>query len=223
VNIENDEEKTLMDADQKECPFCAEVIKAKAIKCRFCGENLEEIPVQTQTKSPSKVEPTKSSRKKPAGKKRTVKKRSGCPICSSSSIIKANVAISSGSYTGVSTGAGLGISSSGSIGVGVGKTKTAQQSEFSKNIKTADEKNCAEEFGGYVGSFFGLILGILVGFSSESFIIGFVVMLSGTMIGMIMGKNTKMGRAETERIQVDKMNFDDTWVCNSCGHQFIKN
>jgi len=30
-----------MAANVKECPFCAEIIKAKARKCRFCGELLE--------------------------------------------------------------------------------------------------------------------------------------------------------------------------------------
>lgn len=31
-----------MTADTIECPFCAEVIKAKAKKCRFCGEFLRQ-------------------------------------------------------------------------------------------------------------------------------------------------------------------------------------
>lgn len=31
----------MLSPDDKECPFCGEVIKAKAVKCRFCGEFLD--------------------------------------------------------------------------------------------------------------------------------------------------------------------------------------
>ncbi len=33
-----------MGLSEKQCPYCKEMIKAEAIKCRFCGEFLEEPP-----------------------------------------------------------------------------------------------------------------------------------------------------------------------------------
>jgi hypothetical protein len=40
-------EKFLIDSDTKKCPFCAEIIKMEAIKCRFCGESLDNKPATT--------------------------------------------------------------------------------------------------------------------------------------------------------------------------------
>lgn len=31
-------------ADERECPMCAEVIKSKAKKCRYCGSSVDPIP-----------------------------------------------------------------------------------------------------------------------------------------------------------------------------------
>lgn len=35
----------LATADEKQCPFCAETIKAAAIICRFCGRDIPSVPI----------------------------------------------------------------------------------------------------------------------------------------------------------------------------------
>ena len=37
-------------SDEKQCPFCAETIKAAAIKCRFCGSSLTDEAHDNQRK-----------------------------------------------------------------------------------------------------------------------------------------------------------------------------
>ena len=37
-------------SDEKQCPFCAETIKAAAIKCRFCGSSLTDEAHDNQFK-----------------------------------------------------------------------------------------------------------------------------------------------------------------------------
>jgi predicted RNA-binding Zn-ribbon protein involved in translation (DUF1610 family) len=70
VALSQAENVATQDKDVKECPFCAEVIKRKAIKCKHCGADLATVGEDIPTLSPADEVPT--HREKPL-----------CPMCRS--------------------------------------------------------------------------------------------------------------------------------------------
>jgi len=51
------EAQQLAAGDVRKCPFCAEVIRAEAVVCRYCGRELPPAPPSIEASSPKKWRP----------------------------------------------------------------------------------------------------------------------------------------------------------------------
>ena len=176
--------------------------------------------------------PAKKKRaRKPTSPRKAIAKRTSrrststltCTYCNSPNVKAASLVKAEGTFSGSNTVTGLGVTTQGQLAVGIGRSKARYESSLSKSIKTPNEKNCVEELGGTIGVFVGIALGFLIGGASQSFLLGFLVLFGCTAIGMAIGKGSGMGQAEEQRISNDKTSFSSTYVCLTCGSEFIRN
>lgn len=90
--------------DTKECPFCAETIKAKAVKCKHCGSMLNENePVSLSKSSPPPQELSSLKSSEVEEKKEKIFLQEGNVLVSNSRVVINNKTYSLPNITSVSS------------------------------------------------------------------------------------------------------------------------
>ncbi len=206
------EEEPETTSDTKTCPYCAEKIKAAAIKCKHCQADL------SVSNTPVKV----------------------CPSCGSTDVAKRSAVAAQEQRAGTSTGSGTTIGagvSSGGMAVGAARNKISleNQSQSALGAKAGGPEPMGKA---YKDNPHLLEKDNLQGFSVMSFmcalvsywfdayfmlgvfaIAGIVLMILSYSIDQTPYEEEK--KKKREKRQNAKNNWYRQWMCRSCTHIWI--
>lgn len=145
-----------------------------------------------------------------------------CPSCGSGNVKAASLVISDGTFSGTARSKGVGLSSSGAVSVGIGAAKYQHQSNLAASVYTPDEKNAGIEVGEFWGTAVGGVLFLILWPATGSFWSAFFVAIAVGLVGIYMGKSSGLYKSEIERVNKERVDFYNTFICQVCGNRFIR-